>query len=172
MRQAEWTSATGRTSRPATGPPWRRYWPMTSHSDDRRRVVNAGIRRGRDAEIANMQAVAELGVDKMTSTVIATRGDRLALSRTASRRGNRADGFRTELLSVVEINADNRFAAASRSISTTSTPPSPSSTPGTSPAKRPPTRTRGLSSRGIRRVQPARTPRRRRTGSPSTTGHA
>ena len=30
--------------------------------DDRRRVVNAGIRHGRDAEIANMRAVAEIGV--------------------------------------------------------------------------------------------------------------
>ena len=31
-------------------------------TDDRRRVVNAGVRHGRDAEIANMRAVAEVGV--------------------------------------------------------------------------------------------------------------
>ena len=49
--------------------------------DDRRRVVNAGIRHGRDAEIANMRAAADVGVTNMTSTVIATRGERLALSR-------------------------------------------------------------------------------------------
>ena len=32
--------------------------------DDRRRVVNAGLRRGRDIEIANMRATANLGVEK------------------------------------------------------------------------------------------------------------
>src|ERR1700731_1953598 len=32
-----------------------------SSTDDRRRVVNAGIRRGRDAFIADMRAVAEVG---------------------------------------------------------------------------------------------------------------
>ena len=30
--------------------------------DDRRRVVNAGIRHGRDAEIANMRAIADVGI--------------------------------------------------------------------------------------------------------------
>ena len=49
--------------------------------DDRRRVVNAGIRHGRDAEIADMRAVADVGVTNMTSTVIATRGERLVLAR-------------------------------------------------------------------------------------------
>ena len=29
-RQAKWTNATGRTSRPATGTPWRKYLPTTS----------------------------------------------------------------------------------------------------------------------------------------------
>ncbi len=51
--------------------------------DDRRRTVNHGIRRGRDAEIANSQAVAEAGADQLTSTVIATRGGRLALCRSS-----------------------------------------------------------------------------------------
>ena len=32
--------------------------------DDRRSVVNAGLRRGRDVEIANMQAFAEVGGDE------------------------------------------------------------------------------------------------------------
>ena len=31
-------------------------------SDDRRRVVGAGVRRGRDAEIADMRAIADLGM--------------------------------------------------------------------------------------------------------------
>ena len=37
-------------------------WPTTFSSDDRRRVVNAGVRHGRDAEIADLRAVADLGV--------------------------------------------------------------------------------------------------------------
>ncbi len=41
-----------RTSRPATGTPWRRLLADDVCIDDRRRVVNAGVRHGRDAEIA------------------------------------------------------------------------------------------------------------------------
>ena len=48
----------------------------------------------------------------MTSTVIATRGERLALSRVRlSGRDQRPEAFHTELLGIVEINADNRIAA-------------------------------------------------------------
>ena len=50
-------------------------------SDDRRRVTGAGTRRGRDAEIENMRVVADLGAN-ITVEVIATRGDRLVLTRT------------------------------------------------------------------------------------------
>ena len=50
-------------------------------SNDRRRVTGAGTRRGRDAEIENMRVVADLGA-KFTVEVIATRGDRLVLTRT------------------------------------------------------------------------------------------
>ena len=31
-------------------------------SDDRRRVVGAGVRHGRDAEIEDMRAIADLGI--------------------------------------------------------------------------------------------------------------
>ena len=51
-------------------------------SDDRRRVTGAGTRRGRDAEIENMRVVADLGATTFTVEVIATRGDRLVLTRT------------------------------------------------------------------------------------------
>ena len=48
----------------------------------------------------------------MTSTVIATRGERLALSRTRfSGRDQRPEAFHTEVLSIVEIDADDRIAA-------------------------------------------------------------
>ena len=78
--------------------------------DDRRHVVNAGVRHGRDAEIANLQAMVEIGVRKITSTVVATRGARLALIRLANQH-LRHEEFGLELLAVVEIDADNKMAA-------------------------------------------------------------
>ena len=75
-------------------------------TDDRRRVVNEGIRRGRDAEIASMRALAAVvRSDDVMSTVIATRGGRLALSRV------RSPAFQTEVLNVVELDTDELIAA-------------------------------------------------------------
>ncbi|WP_374109772.1 BTAD domain-containing putative transcriptional regulator [Mycobacterium sp. WUMAC-067] len=80
--------------------------------DDRRHVVNAGVLHGRDTQIANLQAIAEVGITNFSSTVIATRGARLALVRTRSSGPDRApDGVLTEELGVVEINSDNQMAA-------------------------------------------------------------
>ncbi|OBH88839.1 BTAD domain-containing putative transcriptional regulator [Mycobacterium sp. E2733] len=78
--------------------------------DDRRRVVNAGVRHGRDAEISNLRATAEAGFTYMSSVVIATRGERLILAR-ASGRGSGSDDFLSEGLGVVEINSGNQIAA-------------------------------------------------------------
>ena len=50
-------------------------------TDDRRRVVSEGSQRGRHVDVASMRALADVGVTNMTPTLIATRGDRLALSR-------------------------------------------------------------------------------------------
>ena len=81
-------------------------------TEDRRPVVGAGIRHGRDAVIADQRAVADVGVKTMTSPVIATRGERLVLSRYRfSGRDQRPEAFRTEVLAIIEIDADNRFAA-------------------------------------------------------------
>ncbi|OBF66463.1 regulator [Mycobacterium sp. 852002-51971_SCH5477799-a] len=75
--------------------------------DDRRRLVNAGVRHGRDAEIANMRAVADVGVTNMTSTVIAIRGERLVLGRYFIE-----DSWSGSIaLCVSEINAENRLVA-------------------------------------------------------------
>ena len=74
-------------------------------TDDRRRVVNSGIQDGREANIANMRALADLGVMNMTSEVIATRGNCLALSRIGSA------AFQTEVLNIVEIDADELIVA-------------------------------------------------------------
>ena len=79
--------------------------------DDRRRTVNAGIRRGRDAEIANCQAVAETGTDSMTSAVLAIRGEHLVLCRTSLfGRDDQPGAYHIEMLSVVEIDADGQLA--------------------------------------------------------------
>ena len=81
-------------------------------SDDRRPIVGAGIQRGRDVNVADMRAFVDIGIDVMTSTVIATRGERLVLDRVRlSARDQAPEPFYTEVLRVLEIDADNRIAA-------------------------------------------------------------
>ena len=79
-------------------------------TDDRRKAVNAGIRCGRDAEIANMQAVAEVGITHSAFVVIAARGERLILIRASMGGGGPAE-FATDALSVVEVNSRSQIAA-------------------------------------------------------------
>jgi ketosteroid isomerase-like protein len=80
---------------------------------DRRRVVNADVLRGRAAHVTNMQAVAEAGFDGLASTVLATREHRLALIRIhSSVRGSAPGEVTADMLSVVEIDTDNRLAGA------------------------------------------------------------
>ena len=80
--------------------------------DDRRRMVNAGIRWGRDIQIANGQAVAQVGADRLKSTVIATRGRRLALCRSSIfGRDEQPGAFRIEFLSVIEIDVNEQLVA-------------------------------------------------------------
>ncbi len=81
-------------------------------TDDRRSVVSSGFLRGRDIDSENIRAIADLGTTDLTSTVIATRGERLALAQLRlSGRDQRPEAFRTEMLAIVEIDADNRTAA-------------------------------------------------------------
>ena len=145
-RQAERPSASSVLRSPRLGRDGesrRRHLQRRSPAGRRRRDQH-----GRDAEIANLRAVADVGI-----TYIDVRGHRDP--RRAPRphscpilggdRDRRRSSPRS--LSVVEIDPTSRSRRSSCSTSTTSTPPSPSSTRGTSPAKRPPTRTRGRSSR-------------------------
>ncbi len=82
-------------------------------SDDRRGVVNAGIRRGRDDELANWRATSEVWMTGVGSTVVATRGEHLALFRFVFASQNQpAEPFHAAALAVIEINDDNRVAAA------------------------------------------------------------
>ncbi|WP_419866299.1 BTAD domain-containing putative transcriptional regulator [Mycobacterium scrofulaceum] len=79
-------------------------------NDDRRRTVNAGIRRGRDSDVANMRSLTEIGVTHVTSTIIATRGERLLLRRTRFSLDEGPEDFNVELLCIVELDAENRIA--------------------------------------------------------------
>ncbi len=82
-------------------------------TDDRRRVVGAGVRTGREAQIMNMRAIAGLYNANMTSTDIAVRGERLVLSRYGFlERDQKPDAFRTDMLCITEIDADQRIVAS------------------------------------------------------------
>ena len=112
--------------------------------DDRRRVVNAGVRRGRDVHIADMRAAIEVGADTISLGVIATRGEHLALAHVrAFNRGDPPGEVGAEWCGIAEIDANDRIVAMTRSTMTKSTPPTKSWMPGISPAKRPPTLTHG-----------------------------
>nr|WP_139813461.1 BTAD domain-containing putative transcriptional regulator [Mycobacterium simiae] len=81
-------------------------------NDDRRHMANSGIRRGRDVEIANGRAFVELGAEQITSTVAATRGERLALCRSSIvGQGLQSGPFRVEFFSLVETDAADRLTA-------------------------------------------------------------
>ena len=81
--------------------------------DDRRRVVGSGVRIGREAQLADMRAIADLFIANMTWTDISTRGDRLVLFRVGFLdRDQRPDAFHTEVLCVAEIDADERIVAS------------------------------------------------------------
>ena len=80
--------------------------------DDRRWMTGAGLREGRDAVRAEFPALAEIGVKRITSDRVATRGRRLLLSRSrASGRDQRPDAFRTDVLNIVEIDTEGKIAA-------------------------------------------------------------
>ena len=114
-------SASRRASRPATGTPWPRFG-RRHFDDDRRRVVDAGLRRGRDAEIEDMRAIADLGV---TSTDVDRHCDPWGTPRPQRTRYWGRDEARCvprRGAQLVEIDADDRIAASSSSTTTTSTP--------------------------------------------------
>lgn len=81
-------------------------------TEDRRHTVNAGLRHGRDAVIAEIAGMGDLERIHLTSDVVATRGERLVLSRGCASAGDqRLDAFRTDLLDVFEIDADGQVVA-------------------------------------------------------------
>ena len=81
-------------------------------SDDRRGVVGAGIQHGRDAHMADMRTIVDLWITKVSSTIIATRGERLVLMRTHFSGSDQGPGaFLTEVFGLVEIDTDERIVA-------------------------------------------------------------
>ncbi|UVO14684.1 AAA family ATPase [Mycobacterium sp. SVM_VP21] len=83
------------------------------YQDDRRRTVNAGIRRGRDAALANMRVVAGLGITDVMVSDVATRGDSLILTWSVfSFRDQDPEAFVAEQLDVGEVTSDGRLAAS------------------------------------------------------------
>ena len=99
--------------RPGTGTPWRRYWPTTFSTDDRRRVVGAGIRHGRDAVVAEISATRrrrrhELDVRASLRSAASASSSGVPRLRAATS-GPRRSISRS--YDVVEIDADERIAA-------------------------------------------------------------
>ena len=80
--------------------------------DDRRRVVNAGVRHGRDVHMADDRAAAEIGAEYVTFDVIAIRGERLALSCVRIINRNTSPGeVAAQILGIAEIDVTNQIAA-------------------------------------------------------------
>ena len=173
-RQAERTSAFGCPSRLASGPRWRNWWP-TTFLQTIAAGGGAGIRHGRDDYMADMRAVAEVFPhEDVTSTVIATRGSCRALTLIcASNCGPGAGEISAEVLSVVELNADNRVVSRVAFDLDDINAASRSSTLVTLQAKRPRTRARGRSSRRCTRGSiGSNFPLPRPTGYTSTIGRS
>jgi class 3 adenylate cyclase len=81
-------------------------------TDVRRGVVGAGIRHGRNAQLEDMRTIADMGMTGFTTDVDAIRGDRLALVRARmSYRENRSDAYFIDVLTVIEVNSEQRIAA-------------------------------------------------------------
>jgi class 3 adenylate cyclase len=77
--------------------------------DDRRRVVNGGVRHGRNAGIEELRAAADVGFTISMLNVKATRGDRLALALVRAS-GRNPGAIQNNVLQVVCIDADERIA--------------------------------------------------------------
>ena len=142
------TNAPDASSRRATGTRWRRCWPTTSSVDDRRHVVTPASPRSRSRDRGRASNRRPRGHDNDSDRHCDPRRAPRPHACSRFRAATDLSRFNVEILNVVEIDADERIAAVVVFDPDDSTPPSRSSTPATSPAKPPPTRTHGRSSRG------------------------
>ncbi len=81
-----------------------------SVSDDRRKGMRLKI-AGRDERLANMRAIVDVGIEEISSSTIATRGERICLVR-SSFRGPADQAFYTELLQLHECDEEGRLATS------------------------------------------------------------
>ena len=111
--------------------------------DDRHDVVNSGFWDGREAVIANLRALADSAPTSFT--VVATRGERLVLTRMCSPNRNQQYGdFSSDMFILAEINAEELISAqVGFNIDDIDVGVRGTRRPVTSRAKRPPPRTRG-----------------------------
>ena len=115
-------------------------------------MVNVGFWDGRDTVIANLRASLTSG-QNITSTAIATRGERLALALCGLRAATcGTERFDTELLSIVEIDTEDRITAQVVFDSDDIDAAFAELDARYLPAKRPTTRASGRSSRRLRCV--------------------
>jgi tetratricopeptide (TPR) repeat protein len=80
-------------------------------SDDRRKVVNSGVLRGRAACLSELSGIAEVGLSVWTSDVIAVRGERVVFNRARVYRDGQPGAFGAEVLDIIETDADGRIKA-------------------------------------------------------------
>ena len=77
---------------------------------DLRRVVNAGDRGSRETVIEDLQVAADLGFTIWMADVVATRGERLALTRVRAA-GRDPDTIQNDAFNLIEVDADERLAS-------------------------------------------------------------
>ena len=85
---------------------------MTSAATIAAGVAARESEHGRDAHIADMRTIVDLWITNVSSTIIATRGERLALMRTHFSGSDQGpEAFLTEVFGLVEIDTDERIVA-------------------------------------------------------------
>jgi len=81
-------------------------------TDDRRRLISAGVHRGRDANVAMLRTVREIGLENLRSTVLATRGEHLVVDHVDFYgRDQVPEPFHSELIRIFEIDDDEKVSA-------------------------------------------------------------
>lgn len=81
------------------------------HNEDRRSVVNAGVRHGPESMLADLRAVADMGIPALESVDIATRGESLVLVQAVAPYSKQPSAFHVDNLVVAEIGTDGRISA-------------------------------------------------------------
>jgi hypothetical protein len=84
------------------------HWFADDATIDDRRAGLGHKTTGRTESVGYLKTFAELGIERVVWTPIATRGDRLALFRTSS---TTSDGFEVERLVVSAVDGDGRFVS-------------------------------------------------------------